>query len=172
MKDPKVLLSEEVISQRVDELGQKITQDYQGEEIVILCILKGAFIFASDLIRSIDLPLSVEFMTLSSYGDQTESSGEVKVVSDLPFYLTNKNILIVEDIVDTGLTINTLMQKLQDHHPKSVKLASFLVKPEKIFHPVQIDYTGFEIEDKFVVGYGLDYAQKYRNLSFVGYFES
>lgn len=171
MKEVKELISSEKIDHRIAELGAKITSEYKGEELVVICILKGSFMFLSDLVKKIKLPMTIEFMTVSSYGNEQESSGHVEVVYDLKTSLAGKNVLIVEDIVDSGLTLKTLMGRLSDHHPKSLKLASMLMKPTKLKHDVKVDYLGFSIEDKFVIGYGLDYAQQYRNLPYVGFFE-
>lgn len=165
---PEVMISEEEIALRIQALGQAVTKDFDGEELVVICVLKGAFIFCSDLIKTINLPLSLEFISLSSYGEGTQSSGNVRLEMDITCNVNGKNVLIVEDIVDTGLTITTLMQMLHLRNPKSVKLASLLYKPSKLKHQVKIDYLGFEIEDKFVIGYGLDYAGRYRELPYIG----
>ncbi len=165
---PDALLSEEDIALRIEDLARAINEDYAGEELVVICVLKGAFMFCSDLIKKIELPVKLEFMQLSSYGEGTVSSGNVKLEMDVTESLNNKNVLVVEDIVDTGLTIKTLMQMLSIRSPKSLKLASLLFKPSRNKHPVNIDYLGFEIEDKFVIGYGLDYAGRYRELPYIG----
>lgn len=165
---PEVMISEEEIAIRIQALGQAITQDFDGEDLVVICVLKGAFIFCSDLIKRINRPLSLEFIALSSYGDGTQSSGNVRLDMDITCNVEGKNILIVEDIVDTGLTIKTLMQMLKLRKPKDIRLASLLYKPSKLKHDVKIDYLGFEIEDKFVIGYGLDYAGRYRELPYIG----
>lgn len=165
---PEVMISEEEIALRIQALGQAITQDFDGEDLVVICVLKGAFIFCSDLIKRINRPLSLEFIALSSYGDGTQSSGNVRLDMDITCNVEGKNILIVEDIVDTGLTIKTLMQMLKLRKPKDIRLASLLYKPSKLKHDVKIDYLGFEIEDKFVIGYGLDYAGRYRELPYIG----
>lgn len=165
---PDVLISEEEIAIRVEALGKAITQDFSGEEVVIICILKGAFMFCSDLIKKINLPIKLEFMQLSSYGEGTSSSGNVKVEMDISGSIKDKNVLIVEDIVDTGLTMKTLKEVLGLRQPKTIKLASLLYKPSRNTHPANIEYLGFEIEDKFVIGYGLDYAGRYRELPYVG----
>lgn len=165
---PEVMISEEEISLRIEALGQAITDDYAGEEIVVICVLKGAFIFCSDLIKRVNRPLALEFIALSSYGDGTQSTGNVRLDMDITCNVEGKHVLIVEDIVDSGLTIKTLMQMLQLRKPKSVRLASLLFKPSKLKHDVKIDYLGFEIEDKFVIGYGLDYAGRYRELPYIG----
>ena len=164
-------ISKEEIQKRVSELGIKITKDYQGEELIVIGVLTGSVIFVSDLIREIKIPLSLEFIKASSYGDSTKSSGEVTFDLKIKQPLKDKNILIIEDIVDTGLTINKLSKFLQLEQPKSLKLATLLNKPCNTTHPVPIDYEGFEIEDKFVVGYGLDFAGKYRELPYIGIYK-
>ena len=168
MYTPEALITEEEIAYRIEALGKAITKDYENEDLVVICILKGAFVFCSDLIKKINRPVSLEFISLSSYGDSTNSSGNVRLEMDITSNVEGKNVLIVEDIVDTGLTIKTLMDMLSVRNPKSVKLASLLFKPVKLKHNVKIDYLGFEIEDKFVIGYGLDYAGRYRELPYIG----
>ncbi|MFP5492902.1 MAG: hypoxanthine phosphoribosyltransferase [Bacteriovoracia bacterium] len=168
MYTPEVMISDEEIALRIEALGQAITQDFANEELVVICVLKGAFMFTSDLIKKINRPLSLEFISLSSYGDSTQSSGNVRLDMDITCNVEGKNVLIVEDIVDTGLTISTLMKMLELRKPKEVRLASLLFKPSKLKHQVKIDYLGFEIEDKFVIGYGLDYAGRYRELPYIG----
>ncbi len=172
MKNVRTLIDAEKIAARVREMGAQITQDYAGEEVVLITVLKGSFIFAADLSRAIDLPLSVDFLGLRSYGDGTESSGVVQITSDLTKPIEGKHVIVVEDIVDTGLTMQYLLENLETRHPKSVKLASLLHKPARTRVDVDIHYLGFTIEDVFVIGYGLDYAQKYRNLPFIGVVES
>jgi len=174
MYSPEALITEEEISLRIEALGKAITKDFENQELVVICVLKGAFIFCSDLIKKINRPVSLEFISLSSYGDSTtygdstNSSGNVRLEMDITANIEGKNVLIVEDIVDTGLTIKTLLEMLQVRKPKSIKLASLLFKPVKLKHNVNIDYLGFEIEDKFVIGYGLDYAGRYRELPYIG----
>lgn len=165
---PETLIPEEEIALRVQALGQAITKDFENEDLVVICVLKGAFMFCSDLIKKINCPIKLEFISLSSYGDSTNSSGNVRLEMDITANIEGKNVLIVEDIVDTGLTIKTLMEMISVRRPKTVKLASLLFKPVKLKHPVHIDYLGFEIEDKFVIGYGLDYAGRYRELPYIG----
>lgn len=165
---PEMLISEEEIALRLSELGKAITADFDGQDLVVICVLKGAFMFCSDLIKKINLPLKLEFISLSSYGDSTQSSGNVRLEMDITANIEGKNVLIVEDIVDSGLTIKTLMDMLNLRKPKEVRLASLLFKPVKLKHKVKIDYLGFEIEDKFVIGYGLDYAGRYRELPYIG----
>ncbi len=168
MYTPEALITEEEISLRLEALGKAITKDYDNEDLIVICVLKGAFIFCSDLIKKINRPVSLEFISLSSYGDSTNSSGNVRLEMDITANIEGKNVLVVEDIVDTGLTIKTLMEMISVRKPKSVKLASLLFKPVKLKHKVTIDYLGFEIEDKFVIGYGLDYAGRYRELPYIG----
>ena len=168
MYSPEALITEEEIAFRIEALGNAITKDFDNVEIVVLCVLKGAFILCSDLLKKINRPVSLEFISLSSYGDSTNSSGNVRLEMDITANIEGKNVLIVEDIVDTGLTIKTLMDILSVRKPKKVKLASLLFKPVKLKHKIEIDYLGFEIEDKFVIGYGLDYAGRYRELPYIG----
>ena len=163
-----VLFSKEQLAARVAEMGAQIERDYAGKDLVLLGVLKGSFLFISDLARAIDLPLSVDFIGLSSYGEATESSGVVKITSDVTKPIENKHVLIVEDIVDTGLTMRYLLDNLATRRPSSVKLCTLLHKPARARTKIPIDYLGFQIEDRFVVGYGLDAAEKYRNLPFIG----
>ncbi len=168
MYTPEVLISEEEIALRISELGRAITNDYENEELVVICVLKGAFMFCSDLIKKINRPVRLEFISLSSYGDGTNSSGNVRLEMDITANIEGKHVLVIEDIVDTGLTIKTLLNMLALRKPSSVKLASLLFKPAKLKHRVDINYLGFEIEDKFVIGFGLDYAGRYRELPYIG----
>jgi hypoxanthine phosphoribosyltransferase len=163
-----VLITEEQIKTKVKELGKKISEDYKGKNLMLLCILKGAMIFLADLSREIDLPLSIDFMAVSSYGLSTTSSGVVRIIKDLDYSIEGKDILIVEDVVDSGLTLNYLRKVLIGRHPASLAICSLLDKPLKRRAEVPIDYTGFKIDDLFVVGYGLDFAEKYRNLPYIG----
>jgi hypoxanthine phosphoribosyltransferase len=165
---PDVLISEEELALRVEALGKAITDDFANEEVVVICILKGAFMFCSDLMKEINVPVKLDFMQLSSYGDGMKSSGSVKIELDISESIKDKNVVIVEDIVDSGLTMKTLLELLGTRQPKTIKLASLLFKPDKNIHHVPIDYLGFEIEDKFVIGYGLDYAGRYRELPYIG----
>lgn len=165
---PEVFISEEEIALRIEALADAISKDYENKELVVICVLKGAFVFCTDLIRKLTLPINLEFITLSSYGDSTHSSGKVRIEMDLTASIEGKHILIIEDIVDTGLTIKTLIGLLEFKNPKTIALASLLFKPSKNQHPIKIDYLGFEIEDKFVIGYGLDYAGRYRELPYIG----
>lgn len=165
---PDCLISEEEISLRLNDLARAINDEFDGEEVTVICVLKGAFMFCSDLIKKINLPLKLEFMDLSSYGDSMNSSGEVKLNLDIESQIQNKNVIIVEDIVDSGLTMKFLLETLKFRKPKKLKLASLLYKPAKNKYKIDIDYLGFEIDDKFVVGYGLDYAGRYRELPYIG----
>jgi hypoxanthine phosphoribosyltransferase len=165
------MLSTEQIAARVRELGEAITREYTGRPLVLVCVLKGSFVFASDLMRAIDLPLRIDFLGTRSYGEGTESSGVVQITQDLSKPIENEDVIIVEDIVDTGLTIAHLIDLLRTRQPRSVKVCSLLHKPARAKVVVNIDYLGFTIEDKFVVGYGLDFAEKYRNLPYIGIVE-
>ena len=165
-----VMISQEQIHERIQELGAQITKDYEGKELIVIGVLKGSFLFLADLVRAIDLPLKVDFLGLSSYGNRTESSGVVRITSDLSSSALDKHLLIVEDIVDTGLTMNFLLENLRTRKPASIRICSLLEKPARTIQPVEIDYMGFEIEDKFVLGYGLDFEGKFRNLPYIGVF--
>ncbi len=165
------MLSTEQIAARVRELGEAITKEYAGRSLVLVCVLKGSFVFASDLMRAIDLPLRIDFLGTRSYGEGTESSGVVQITQDLSKPIENEDVIIVEDIVDTGLTIAHLIDLLRTRQPRSVKVCSLLHKPARAKVVVNVDYLGFTIEDKFVVGYGLDFAEKYRNLPYIGIVE-
>jgi hypoxanthine phosphoribosyltransferase len=162
--NPRVYIDRGRIQARVSELGAAIARDYPDGSLVLLCILKGSFIFAADLARAITRPLRIEFLGVQSYGDRTSTSGAVQITQDLTRPIEGDHVLIVEDIVDTGLTSAYLMHQLQLRKPKSVRLCSLLHKPARAERPVTIDYLGFTIDDVFVIGYGLDYAQQYRNL--------
>lgn len=166
------LLSEQEVDNRIRQLGEQITKDYEGEEIFLICTLKGASFFACELAKRIALPLTLDFIAVASYGDGTQSSGEVRMIKDLDESIEGKNVIVVEDIVDTGRTLSYLMEILKKRHPKTLKLCSLLDKPERRVVDIQADYTGFEVPDLFVVGYGLDYAQRYRNLPYIGVVES
>lgn len=159
----KEILSAEQISDRVIELAKKIDEDFAGQHIVLLCILKGSFIFIADLARAITVPVTIDFLGVQSYNGDTKSSGVVQITQDLTTSITGRNVIIVEDIVDTGLTIHYLINMLLTRNPKTLKICSLLYKPSKVIKPVNIDYIGFTINDLFVVGYGLDYKQYYRN---------
>ena len=162
--EPKLLIPEARIRARIEEIAQEINQDYQGKEIVAICVLKGSFIYFSDLIRAIDVPLSCEFLGVSSYGNKTVSSGEVKITLDLNEPLENKHVLIIEDIVDSGLTLSFILNLLKTRRPASIKTSALLIKTENLQVDVQVDYPGFKIGKEFVVGYGIDHAGKYRGL--------
>jgi hypoxanthine phosphoribosyltransferase len=162
-------LSAEQIATRVRELGAKITADYSGRELVLVGVLKGSWIFLADLARAITLPdLRIEFLGVQSYGDETKSSGVVQITFDLTKPIDGKHVVVVEDIVDTGLTMDYIIENLRTRRPASVRLCALLHKPSRMKKPCTIDYLGFTIPDLFVVGYGLDYAQKYRNLPYIG----
>jgi hypoxanthine phosphoribosyltransferase len=165
------LLSAEKIQTRLAELGAQLKNDYAGKDLVLIGILRGSIIFLSDLCRHIDLPLEIDFLGLSSYGNRTESSGIVRMTQDLSSPIEGKDVLVVEDIVDTGLTMRYLMENLQTRRPRSVKICTFLDKPEGRKVEIEADYVAFTIPNLFVIGYGLDYAQKYRNLPYVGVLE-
>jgi hypoxanthine phosphoribosyltransferase len=170
---PEELLSAQQIQERVSALGAEIARDYADKSLVLLCVLKGSFVFAADLARAIDLPLRVEFLGVRSYGDDTKSSGVVQITQDLTRPLSgDDHILLVEDIVDTGLTLSYLREQLLARLPASVKVCALLHKPSRTVRPVEIDYLGFTVEDVFVVGYGLDYAERYRNVPYVGVLKS
>ena len=164
----KVLFSEEQLRDRIRQLGEEITKDYAGQELVLVCILRGSYIFMADLSRAIDLPISADFIALSSYGKGTSSSGQVELRKDLSDPVEGKHLLIVEDILDSGNTLYYLTNLLKTRHPASVRICTLLNKPERREKDIQPDYVGFTIPDAFVVGYGLDYAEKYRNLPYVG----
>lgn len=163
-----VMYSEEEVNARICELGEKISADYAGKEILLVCVLKGASFFACELAKRITVPVQIEFMKCSSYGNETESSGVVKITQDLDQPIRGKHVIVVEDIVDTGRTLSYLLELLEKRDPASVALCTLLDKPERRVAKVNVEYTGFTIPDEFVVGYGLDYAQRYRNLPFIG----
>ena len=163
-----VMISEAEIAKKVEEIAKQIENDYKGEPLLVVGILKGASVFVSDLIRKINLDVSIDFMSVSSYGNSTESSGTVKILKDLDIDIAGKNVLIVEDIIDSGLTLSNLVKELQIRNPKSLKLCTLLDKPERRKTDVHVDYVGFVIEDKFIVGYGIDWAENYRNLPYIG----
>lgn len=164
----KVLLTEEELKAKCAEMGAQITKDYQGKNLLLVTVLKGAVVYLADLMRHIDLPCAIDFMVVSSYGSGTETSGVVKIVKDLDQDLAGKDILIVEDILDTGVTLHYLKGLLQSRNPASIRIATLLDKPERRKVDLQSDYAGFQVPDEFVVGYGLDYAEKYRNLPYIG----
>lgn len=164
----EVLLSEEQIRKRVQELGDQISKDYDGQEIIVLCVLKGASIFFSDIVRAISVHVKLDFMGISSYGDAQKTSGIVRITKDMDTSITGKHVLIAEDIMDSGLTLSYLTRMLKERQPASIRSVCFLDKPDRRECDITPDYVGFVIPNKFVVGYGLDYKQKYRNLPFVG----
>lgn len=169
LKPARELIGAPEIGKRIAELGAQIAADYEGQDLVVIAVLKGSFMFVADLVRAIPSPaVQIEFLALASYGDETKSSGVVRITADLSKPIEGKHVLIVEDIVDTGLTMTYLLENIQTRHPASVKLCSLLHKPSRMQREVPIDYLGFTIPDLFVVGYGLDYAQRYRNLPFIG----
>ncbi|KJS20816.1 MAG: hypoxanthine phosphoribosyltransferase [Clostridiaceae bacterium BRH_c20a] len=163
----KILITEEEIKVKVKELGEMITRDYQEKDLLVICILKGAMVFMADLVREIKVPLDIDTMVVTSYGSSTKSSGVVRILKDLDESVEDRDLLIVEDIVDTGLTLKYLMDNIFSRGPRSVKICSFLDKPERRKVAITPDYKGYSIPDEFVVGYGLDYAEKYRNLPYV-----
>ena len=164
----EVLISEQEVKARIQELADQISKDYEGKELHIICILKGSIFFTCELAKRISVPVTLDFMSVSSYGSDTKSSGVIKINKDLDESILERDILVIEDIVDSGNTLSYLLEMLQSRKPSSMRLCTLLDKPERRRKPVQVDYTGFQIPDEFVVGYGLDYAQKYRNLPFVG----
>jgi len=163
----KSLIDAGTIAERVADLGRAITSDFLGKELVIVPVLKGSYVFAADLARQIDLDVEVDFLGVRSYGDQRESSGVVQITTDLSISIEGKHVILVEDIVDTGLTVAYLHENLATRQPASLKIASLLHKPARTRVPVEIDYLGFTVDDVFIVGYGLDYAQKFRNLPYL-----
>ncbi|KPK17673.1 MAG: hypoxanthine phosphoribosyltransferase [Myxococcales bacterium SG8_38] len=163
----KPLIDAGTIARRVAELGRAITDDYLGEDLVLIAVLKGSYVFAADLARHIDLDLSIDFLGVRSYADDQQSSGIVQITADLTQSIEGKHVIVVEDIVDTGLTVSYLYENLETRRPASIKLASLLHKPARTQVPVRIDYLGFTIDDVFVVGYGLDYRQRFRNLPYL-----
>jgi hypoxanthine phosphoribosyltransferase len=165
---PVSLLSADTISRRVAELGAQITRDYAGRSLTLVCVLKGSFVFAADLSRAVDLPLKVDFLGVRSYGSGTETSGVVQIVHDLSHPIAGDDVLLVEDIIDTGLTLAHLTDLLKTRSPASVRVCALLHKPARARTAVTIDYLGFQIDDHFVVGYGLDCAERYRNLPYIG----
>lgn len=167
----RVLLPEEEVDRRIRELGEQISKDYEGEEVHLICVLRGSVFFTCELAKRITVPVSIDFMSASSYGSSTISSGKIKIVKDLEDPLVGKNVIVIEDIIDTGRTLSYLLKMFQERNPRSLRLCTLLDKPERRVAQVEVDYTGFTIPDEFVVGYGLDYAQKYRNLPYIGIVE-
>lgn len=167
----KVLISEEKLQQRIKEIAKEIAEEYHGKEITFVCILKGSVSFTVDLARNMEEDVRLEFIRVSSYGEGTESTGEIKMKLDLKDSIEGKDVIVIEDIVDTGRTLSFLIEYLKLKKPNSVKLCALLNKEERRVCNVKADYVGFDIPDKFVVGYGLDYNEKYRNLPYIGYFD-
>lgn len=164
----KVLFSTEELQTKIKELGRAISRDYAGKELLMIGVLRGAVVFMADLARAVDIPVAIDFMAVSSYGASTTTSGVVRILKDLDESIEGRHVLVVEDIVDTGLTLNYLLDIIKSRNPASVRLCALLNKPERRKADVQVDYAGFDIPDAFVVGYGLDYAERYRNLPFIG----
>jgi hypoxanthine phosphoribosyltransferase len=164
----EVLIDEQAIAAKVRELGTAIADDYRAKDLVLVSILKGALPFLADLMRQMPIPLALDFLEVSSYGEATESSGNVRILKDLAKSIEGRDVVVVEDILDTGQTLSYVIEHLRSKQPASVRLCTLLDKPARRIVPIQIDYRGFEIADKFVVGYGLDYAERYRNLPFIG----
>ena len=167
-----VYLSQEQIAKKEKEMAQKINEDYVGKDILLVPTLKGSFMFASDLIRNIKLPCDIDFIALSSYGNAAETSGKVKITKDLTMDISNKHLIIIEDIIDSGVTMDFLINYLKLKNAASVEIATLLNKPARRKKDINIKYSGFEVEDQFLVGYGLDYAEKYRNLPYIGILKS
>ena len=166
-----VLLPEEEVDARIQAMGEQISRDYAGKQVHLICVLKGGSFFLCELAKRITVPVSLDFMSVSSYGGGTESKGVVKIVKDLDESIRDKDVLVVEDIVDSGRTLSYLLEMLRSRGPKSLRLCTLLDKPERRVVDVDVDYTGFQIPDRFVVGYGLDYDQRYRNLPYIGVVE-
>lgn len=164
----RVMFSEEEVNAKIREIGKKITEDYKGKKVHLICVLKGGSFFMCELAKRIDLDVSIDFMSVSSYGGDTKSSGVVKIVKDLDNSIAGEDVIVVEDIIDSGRTLSYLLSMLQDRKPNSLSLCTLLDKPSRRVVDVDVQYTGFEIPDKFVVGYGLDYDQIYRNLPYIG----
>ncbi len=166
-----VMISEQDVDARIEELGKQISEDYAGKQVHLICILKGSVFFMCELAKRITVPVTMDFMSVSSYGDGTASSGIVKIAKDLDETLEGKDVIIIEDIIDSGRTLSYLIDVLEQRKPKSMRLCTLLDKPDRRVVDVTVHYTGFEIPDEFVVGYGLDYAQQYRNLPYIGVVE-
>ena len=172
MKDTiRVLVSKEDVEKRIREMAAEISRDFEGETLHLVCILKGSVFFTCELAKYLTVPVTMDFMSVSSYGDKTESSGRIKIIKDLDDSIQGKNVLVIEDIVDSGRTLSHLLAFLKVREPKSLKLCTLLDKPDRRVVPVNVDYVGMQIPDLFVVGYGLDYAQNYRNLPYIGVVE-
>lgn len=164
----EIVLHEEAIAQKIKELGKSISEDYKGKDLVLIGVLKGSVLFMSDLLKQIAIPCSMDFMAVSSYGNSTKSSGVVRILKDLDFEIQGKDVLVVEDIIDSGVTLKYLMEYLKGRGANSLEIVCLLDKPERRRVHMDVKYTGFSVEDKFLVGYGLDYAEKYRNLPYIG----
>ena len=164
----KVLLSQQEIADKVCEIGKQITKDYEGKNLLMVIVLKGSVVFMSDLMRAIEIPCQIDFMMVSSYGAGVKTSGVVKIMKDLDVPLEGRDLIIVEDILDSGKTLHYLKGMLGERHPNSIRIAALLDKPDRREAPVKADYVGFVVPDQFIVGYGLDYAEKYRNLPYIG----
>ncbi len=164
----RVLISEEEIEKRLDEMAKQISEDYAGQSVHLVCILKGSIFVTTELAKRLTIPVTLDFMSVSSYGSSTKSSGIVRMLKDLDEPVIDRNVIVIEDIIDSGRTLSYLLENLSDRRPKSLKLCTLLDKPERRVTDVHVDYTGFEIPDEFVVGFGLDYDQQYRNLPYVG----
>ena len=164
----RVLLSEEEVDAKIKAIGEQISKDYAGKSVHLVCVLKGGSFFMCELAKRITVPVSLDFMSVSSYGSETKSSGVVRIVKDLDEPLKGKDVIVIEDIVDSGRTLSYLLEMLRDRGPASLRLCTLLDKPERRVTDVHVDYTGFQIPDEFVVGYGLDYDQRYRNLPYIG----
>jgi hypoxanthine phosphoribosyltransferase len=167
----RVMIPEEAVDAKIAELGKKISEDYAGKQVHLICILKGSVFFTCELAKRITVPVTLDFMSVSSYGDGTASSGIVKIAKDLDETLEGKEVIVIEDIIDSGRTLSYLLDVLGKRKPNSLRLCTLLDKPDRRVANVKVDYVGFEIPDEFVVGYGLDYAQKYRNLPYIGVVE-
>lgn len=168
METIRVMISEEEVDKRIREIGAEITKKFEGKELLLICVLRGGSFFMCELAKRIDLDVKIDFMSVSSYGGSTESSGHIKIIKDLEESVEGKHVIVVEDIIDSGRTLSHLMNLLRSRQPASLSLCTLLDKPDRRVVQVPVDYTGFQIEDYFVVGYGLDYDQKYRNLPFIG----
>ncbi|WP_234117040.1 hypoxanthine phosphoribosyltransferase [Clostridium hydrogenum] len=164
----KILLDEEKISKKIKEIGKNISEDYKGKELILIGVLKGSVMYMAELMKQIDIPCTMDFMSVSSYGNSTTSSGVVKILKDLDASIEGKDVLIVEDIIDSGITLKYLAQYLRAKNPNSLEITTLLNKPERRKADIEVKYIGFEVPDYFLVGYGLDYAEKYRNLPFIG----
>ena len=167
----RIMLSEEEVNQKIQQIGKQISEDYAGKQVHLVCVLKGGVFFMCELAKRITVPVSMDFMCVSSYGSETKSSGVVKIVKDLDEPLDHKDVLIVEDIIDSGRTLSYLIEMLKKREPESIRVCTLLDKPERRVVDVNVDYTCFEIPDEFVIGYGLDYDQRYRNLPSIGVVE-